>query len=99
MKINDILECFNKVLDLKAATSHMHYVAHSTIEKKMGPVKKATTIITLCDHATGVNKDIISESYTTTMPSGQENVLIEETERRALTNFIRKWNNDTGITE
>lgn len=98
MKINDILECFNKALDLKGNPKRIHYVAHSVIERKIGSIKQATTIITLCDQLDNTRTDIIKESYTTSMPAGQEEVLKEETERRALIKFISRWNYDTGVT-
>lgn len=98
MKINEILECFNKALDLKGNPNKVHYVAHSTLERKIGPVKQATTIITLLDQVNDIRKDIVEESYITNMPAGQEEVLKEETERRALIKFITMWNYDTGVT-
>ena len=98
MKINDILECFNKALDLAGNPEKIHYVAHSVIEKKIGPVKQATTIITLCDQANNTRKDIVEKSYTTSIPTGHEEVLKEETEKRALIEFITKWSHDKGFT-
>lgn len=96
MKINDILECFNKALDAKGNPREIHYVAHSTWERRIGAVKSASTIITLCDPQAGP-KEVIREEYTTTLPNGQEETLVEETQRRALTKFIMKWHNDTGV--
>lgn len=95
MKINDILECFNKALDAKGNPRGIHYVAHSTWERKIGAVKSASTIITLCDPQ-AEPKEIVKSEYTTTLPNGQEEVLVEETQRRALTEFIKRWHNDTG---
>lgn len=96
MKINEVLECFNKALDIKGNPKKIHYVSHSTWERKIGTVKSATTTITLHDPKGG-NKEIIKAEYTTNIPSGHEDALIEETQRRALTEFITKWNNDTGV--
>lgn len=95
MKINDILECFNKALDATNNPKKIHYVAHSTWERKMGAVKSASTTITLYDPQEGP-KEIVKSEYTTNIPNGCEEVLIEETQRRALTEFIKKWHNDTG---
>lgn len=96
MKINDILECFNKALDLQGNPDKIHYVAHSSWERKMGAIKQATTIITLIDPKVGA-KEIICAEYTASIPAGQEDVLIEGAQRRALTEFITKWNHDTGV--
>lgn len=96
MKINDILECFNKALDANGNPKRIHYVAHSSWERKIGAVKSASTIITLCDPQEGT-KDIITSTYTTNIPTGQEEVLLEETQRRALIEFIKNWDHDTGV--
>ena len=96
MKINDILECFNKALDANGNPKGIHYVAHSTWERRIGAVKSAFTIITLCDPKEGT-KEIVKSEYTTRIPSGQEEALVEETQRRALVEFIKRWNNDTGV--
>ena len=96
MKINDILECFNKALDANGNPKGIHYVAHSTWERRIGAVKSAFTIITLCDPKEGT-KEIVKAEYTTRIPSGQEEALVEETQRRALVEFIKRWNNDTGV--
>lgn len=96
MKINDILECFNKALDANGNPKGIHYVAHSTWERKIGAVKSALTIITLCDSQDGP-KEVVRAEYTTNIPKGQEEALLEETQRRALTEFIKRWNNDTGV--
>lgn len=95
MKINDVIECFNRVLDSRGNPDKVHYVAHSKWERKMGSVKTATTVITLYNPKEGV-KEVVKSEYTTNIPSGQEEVLIEETQRRALTEFIKKWDHDTG---
>lgn len=96
MKINDILECFNRALDANGNPRGVHYVAHSTWTRKMGSIKSASTIITLCDPKEKP-KEIIRAEYTTNILNGQEEVLVEETQRRALTEFIKKWRNDTGV--
>ena len=96
MKINDVLECFNKALDAIGNPKGIHYVAHSTWERKMGTVKSASTIITLCDPQEQP-KEIIRANYTTNILNGHEEALMEETQRRALTEFIKKWHNDTGV--
>ena len=96
MKINDVLECFNKVIDTTDNPNKVHYVAHSSWERKIGTVKSAYTIISICS-LNEKPREIIKSEYTTTMPNGQEEVLIEETQRRALTEFIKQWSNDTGI--
>ena len=95
MKINDILECFNKALDANGNPKGVHYVAHSTWERKMGAVKSASTIITLCGPKEQP-KEIIKSEYTTSIPNGQEEILMEETQRKALIEFIKRWHNDTG---
>lgn len=94
MKINDILECFNKALDYKGNPKRIHYIAHSILEKKIGAIKSATTIISLYDPKEGT-KEVVKSEYTTAIPKGHEEALVEETQRRALTEFIKKWQDDT----
>lgn len=96
MKINDVLECFNKAIDAIGNPNKIHYVAHSSWERKIGAVKSAYTIISVCS-PNEKPREIIKSEYTTTIPNGQEEVLIEETQRRALTEFIKQWNNDTRV--
>ncbi len=62
----------------------------------MGAIKSASTIITLYDPKEGT-KEIVKSEYTTRIPSGQEEALIEETQRRALVELIKKWHNDTRV--
>lgn len=94
MKINEILECFNKVLDQHGNPDKVHYVAYDNIERRIGAVKTASTIITLVGPK-GTKEEIIREEYTSNMPKEYENALLEETERMALVKFIEKWTNDT----
>ncbi len=96
MKINDVIECFNKALDDIGNPNNAHYIVHSKWERKMGAIKSASTIITLYDPKEGT-KEIVKSEYTTRIPSGQEEALIEETQRRALVEFIKKWHNDTRV--
>lgn len=95
MKINEVLECFNRALDIKGNPKGIHYVARTTIEKKIGTCKQATTTITLCDPQ-AEPKDIISVSGIMSVPTGQEDVLMENMQKKALTEFIIRLLNDTG---
>lgn len=96
MKINDILECFNVALDAKGNPNRIHYVARSTWEKRIGAVKSSTTFITLVDPQ-AEPKDIISEEYIDSVPAGQEEILMEESQKKALIEFIKMWDNDTRV--
>lgn len=95
MKINDVLESFNKALDVLGNPRRLHYVAHSSWERKIGSVKSATTIITLIDPQ-DKPKEVLREECTDSVPAGQEEVLIERSQKKALTEFIIRWSNDTG---
>lgn len=96
MTINNILSCFNKVLDINGNPDNIHYIASSYIEKNIGPIKTAYTTITKYDPKNkGV--DIIKVKCTNSIPKELEESLIEESQRKALIEFIQKWNNDTGI--
>lgn len=93
MKINIVLECFNRALDDNNKNNKCHFVAHSFWERKIGSIKSATTIITLHDPIEG-NKEIIKEEY---IGRGDEQVVVEESQKKALTEFVKLWSNDTGI--
>lgn len=87
MTINDIIDCFNKALNT-------HYVVYSNIERKIGAIKEASTIITK------INKDlkteeVIRESCTASIIKDKEPLLIEESQKKALIKFI-EWLYDTG---
>lgn len=98
MKINSVLECFNKVLDERGNPDKKHFVAHSTIEKKIGPIKEVTTFITLCNSTTGKNECIVKQVNTgASITEEAKEKLIEETEKKALVEFIMLWDYDTGI--
>ena len=96
MKINDILECFNKALDSKGNPRGIHYVAHSALERKIGIVKSASTTITLYDPQAGP-QEVVKKELTAAIPNSLEEDLVEETQRKALTEFIIKCQNDTGV--
>lgn len=98
MKINDVLECYNKALDECGNPDKKHFVAHSTVEKKIGPVKEVTTFITLCNPTTGKNECIV-KTTNTECSIGEESKekLIEKTEKEALVEFIIMRDHDTGL--
>lgn len=98
MKINEILECFNKALDEFRASNgssvKTHFAARSAWERKIGAVKRAYTEIDLIDNGPydkGKATPIITQEYVSNVPSGAEVALIETTERRALKEFIIYW--------
>src|SRR5574344_2197538 len=80
MKINEILECFNKVLDIRGNPGKIHFVAYSSLEKKIGTIKQVTTVITLCDPQKG-NTEFVKNSMTGVALTGLENKLIEESQK------------------
>lgn len=90
MGINTILECFNKHLDRERLKSEIkasgHFVCHSNWERRMGTLKVAKTYIDF--YKGGVNIPVINTQYATSMPVGQEDVLVQECERQALITFI-----------
>lgn len=91
MKINDILECFNRHLDSKVNGNSIHFVASSKWEKKFGALKKATTSIFKISPDS--SEEIITKEYATNIPSGAEAVLMEHTERLAIKEFIDYYYN------
>lgn len=96
MEINEILECFNKHLDSERLKSNIqtsgHFVCHSNWERKMGTLKVAKTCIDF--HKDGVNFSVVTTQYATSMPVGQEDVLIHECERQTLIKFIPYYYNN-----
>lgn len=97
MKINDIIECFNKNLDRLRKDNKPdfcgYFTVHSYWEKVMGTLKTAHTIIEYVKSSK--DKEIIIHTcYSSTIIAGHENALIEESERRALTFFIEEWTNN-----
>ena len=95
MRINNILECFNKVLASKTGDKNRHIVAYSNWKPKMGPYKEASTIISLIDSVTMKSEQLISMSEVDRTPAGEEDKLIERNEEKALIEFIKLWDNDS----
>lgn len=90
MKINDILECFNKVLDYKGNPERAHYIAHSILDRKIGTVKSASAIITFYDPIKGP-EEVCRAECTDSIASGHEGELIEQAQKEALIEFIKIW--------
>ena len=90
MKFNEILECFNKTLK-----DNVHFIGTSKWEQKFGPVKTATTKIYRVEG--NDNALIIDKEYTTSIPSGHEDALVEQCQKNALIDFIKYWSNDSRI--
>lgn len=92
MKTNDIIECFNKCLDLLREKNNSkckgHFVIYSSWERKMGPIKVAETHI---DYVVGTTIEYITTHISENIASGQEEMLIAKSEEKALTLFISKW--------
>lgn len=97
MGINTILECFNKHLDSERLKLNIHnsghFVCHSKWERKMGTLKVANTYISF--YKDGKNYPVLTTQYATSMPVGQEEVLVQECERRALITFIPYYYDNT----
>lgn len=93
MKANDIMECFNRCLDLLREKSNSkckgHFVIHSNWERMIGPIKTANTYI---DYVVDGNSLVyIVSNVSENIASGQEDKLIAKSEEGALTLFISKW--------
>ena len=93
MKANDIMECFNRCLDLLRKKNNSkckgHFVVHSNWERMIGPIKTANTYIDYIVNGSPLLHIVshVSEN----IASGQEDVLIAKSEEEALTLFISKW--------
>lgn len=96
VEINTILECFNKYLDSERLKSNIkvsgHFVCHSNWERKIGALKVASTYIDF--HKRGVNIPVINTQHATSIPAGQEDILVQECERQALIQFIPHYYNN-----
>jgi len=89
MKIEEVINCFNASL----ADHSYHYVVVSKWERIKGPIKRAVTSIYKVEGK--LAKEVVTKEYCTSIPAGGENTLIEETQRRALIEFIKVfYNND-----
>lgn len=83
MKINDVLECFAENIN-----QNYKFVAVSSYERKMGSLKEATTTIKLIE----IGKEpqtIVTAKYAASIPTGQEDAIIEQSQLKALTEFIK----------
>lgn len=84
MRFNDILDCFN------AHITEGQYIAQSSWQRKIGRMKTATTIIYYIKGSE--QEEVIRKEYTASISNGCEDILIEETQKRALQDFIKYWN-------
>lgn len=91
MKINEILECFDKALD-----NGNHYIIRSFWERKIGTLKQITSIIYLLD-PDKTTSEFVKVEHVYAVNSGQEEEYVEENQKRALVEFIKKITNDTGV--
>lgn len=94
MTINEILNCYNHILNKDKI-----YVAYSKWEKKFGPIKTAYVTIAVRDlkNLNNSPEEPIKTEFTGSVPAGQEYILMEKAQKLALIEFIKRWNNDTGI--
>lgn len=88
MKIlfNDVIETFNKVLIRETQNNNCFFKAVSEWHREMGPVKTGSTSIYVIRD--GVSEKVIYTWYRDSIPAGQEDTLIYESQKKALLQFI-----------
>lgn len=95
MRINNVLECFNKVLESKRPKENKHVVAYSNWKQKMGPFKEATTVISIIDPTVMKSDKLVVVNTVDRVYAGEEELFIEKNEEKALIEFIKLWDNDS----
>lgn len=92
MTINDVLDCFNKVLE--ESNSPIFYKAHTNWVRKIGAVKEINTIIT--EHGLFDKKNVVIDTKTTINTTDSDmSPHILNNQKEAIKEFIKYWYNDT----
>lgn len=94
MRINDVLESFNKTIEEERHRTGIknrgHFISVTTIEKAMGPYKKYHVVIFYVDIDKGENIEFISKYYTHKVPKGKEESIQKIVDCDILTAFFTK---------
>lgn len=92
MKINDVLECFNKALSLKrnevSTEAKGHFVAYSNIRNLIGPYKEFFTQIVYVNPITTETKYICNNVITERCSKDSEDIMLIKNEKATLEKFI-----------
>ena len=92
MKINDVLECFNKALTIDRENQNRenkgHFVAYSNIRKSMGPYREFFTQIVYVNPITTETKYICNSTSMERCPREGEPTMLINNEKKALEKFI-----------
>lgn len=95
MKINQILESFNKALDAIRFTRGIkvngHFNAVSTVKKSMGPYKTYRIVIDYVNLDNHENYPFCNNTYTDVCYTGEENKLEEQCTAEILVTFFIRW--------
>ena len=84
MKINEVLECINKVSDSKRENTHGHLIAVTEIKKSMGPYRQAYTHIYYIDLDKKDKYEYCTASIMDRCTKDKEDKLKERCEKEAL---------------
>lgn len=93
MKINDVLECLNKVLDSERGEDSKvqgHLIAMTEIKKSMGPYKHAYTHIYYIDLNNKEKYEYCTGDVMDRCTIDKEDKLKEKSEKAALTKLFRR---------
>lgn len=101
MKINDVLETINSILEAERTKRGLHLRGHFVsvvdVQKAMGPYKKYHISVIYVDIDNKENIDFVSKYYTHKSPKGTEEktrILVEvEVLEPFFTNIINNWEN------
>lgn len=92
MKINEVLEAYNKVIDTlreeKGIKAKGHFVAVTNIKKSMGPYKQFYVHILYCDVTKNINYPFAGAQLMERCPAGQEEEILNKCELAALKSFF-----------
>ena len=98
MKINEILEAYNKAIDIiredKKLNVKGHFVVLEDIKKSMGPYKQLKVDILYCNVENNVNYPFAGAQLMEKCPAGTEEAMMEKCELATLTKFFYYLHNE-----
>lgn len=98
MKINDILEKVNKLLDKQREIEHIntkgHFIGTMTLRKSMGPYKQCTVEISYVNMTNSTITPIIKSTLMERVANNEDNPIIDNTTTDAISKFIVKTASD-----
>lgn len=98
MKINEVLEAYNKAIDNireeKNITAKGHFISIADIKKSMGPYKQIYVTILYHDGVKNVNYPFAGAQLMDRCPIDKEETMLKQCELAALTKFFLYCHNE-----